>query len=36
MVELDERIRQEVAAQRAVDVPLGVGVGDDEPISIES
>ncbi|HUZ21619.1 MAG TPA: recombinase RecA [Acidimicrobiales bacterium] len=35
MVELDERIRQEVAAQRAVDVPLGVGVGDDEPISIE-
>ena len=36
VVELDERIRQEVAAQRAVDVPLGVGVGDDEPISIES
>ena len=35
VVELDERIRKMVATV-ATDVPLGTGVGDDEPISLES
>ncbi|HXZ83063.1 MAG TPA: recombinase RecA [Acidimicrobiales bacterium] len=34
VVEIDERIRQTVAAV-AADVPLGAGIGDDEPISLE-
>jgi recombination protein RecA len=33
-IELDQRIRQEFAPA-PVDVPLGEGMGDDEPISIE-
>ena len=35
VVEIDERIRKMVATV-AADVPLGAGVGDDEPISLES
>ena len=35
VIEIDERIRTEVAAVPA-DVPLGAGVGDDEPISLET
>jgi recombination protein RecA len=36
VVDLDERIRQEfVAAAPGADVPLGEGVGDDEPISLD-
>ena len=35
VVEIDERIRKMVAPVVA-DVPLGAGVGDDEPISLES
>ncbi len=34
VVELDERIRKTVA-KVAVDVPLGAGIGDDDPISLE-
>jgi recombination protein RecA len=34
VIEIDERIRKEVSAV-AVDVPLGAGVGDDEPISLD-
>jgi recombination protein RecA len=33
VIEIDERIRKEVSAV-SVDVPLGAGVGDDEPISL--
>jgi recombination protein RecA len=38
VVELDERIRKTVAtvATVAADVPLGAGIGDDEPISLEN
>ncbi|MGB9113386.1 MAG: recombinase RecA [Acidimicrobiales bacterium] len=34
VIEIDERIRKEVSAV-AADVPLGTGVGDDEPISLD-
>jgi recombination protein RecA len=34
VIEIDERIRKEVSAV-AADVPLGSGVGDDEPISLD-
>ena len=34
VIEIDERIRKEVSAV-AADVPLGAGVGDDEPISLD-
>jgi len=34
VIEIDERIRKEVASV-AADVPLGAGVGDDEPISLD-
>jgi recombination protein RecA len=34
VIEIDQRIRKEVSAV-AVDVPLGAGVGDDEPISLD-
>ena len=34
VIEIDERIRKEVSAVTA-DVPLGAGVGDDEPITLE-
>jgi recombination protein RecA len=35
VVEIDERIRKTVATVTA-DIPLGAGIGDDEPISLES
>jgi recombination protein RecA len=35
VVEIDERIRKTVATV-AADVPLGAGLGDDEPITLES
>ena len=34
VIEIDERIRKEVSAV-AADLPLGAGVGDDEPISLD-
>ncbi|MGA8295907.1 MAG: recombinase RecA [Acidimicrobiales bacterium] len=34
VIEIDERIRKEVSAV-ATEVPLGTGVGDDEPISLD-
>ena len=35
VVEIDERIRKTVATV-AADIPLGAGLGDDEPITLES
>ena len=35
MAEVDERIRKTVASV-AADIPLGAGLGDDEPITLES
>ena len=35
VIELDERIRQQIAHVPSADVPLGVGALDDEPISLE-
>ncbi len=35
VVEIDERIRKTVASV-AADIPLGAGLGDDEPITLES
>ncbi|HLI15665.1 MAG TPA: recombinase RecA [Acidimicrobiales bacterium] len=34
MVDLDQRIRREVADKLGIDVPLGAGIGDDEPITL--
>ena len=34
VIEIDERIRKEVSVV-AADVPLGAGIGDDEPISLD-
>jgi recombination protein RecA len=37
VVEIDERIRQSVmVVPPDIDVPLGEGVGDDEPISLDA
>jgi recombination protein RecA len=35
VIEIDERIRKMVATP-AADIPLGAGLGDDEPITLES
>jgi recombination protein RecA len=35
VIEIDERIRKTVATV-ATDIPLGAGLGDDEPITLES
>jgi len=34
MIEINERIRQQVGVGARVDVPLGEGAGDDEPITL--